>query len=147
MVLNDIITKGAEPLFFLDYIALAPLDSQRIKSLVRGIAQSCKDTNCALIGGETAEMTGFHKHGYFDIAGFAVGCVERTDYLTAENTQVGDVLIALPSTGIHANGFSLVRQIIKDERIDMQSPAPNACLLYTSPSPRDRTRSRMPSSA
>lgn len=114
MCVNDILVQGAEPLFFLDYIATAKVDSQKIADIVRGVAGACKESGCALIGGETAEMAGFYAKDEYDIAGFSVGVVERDKMITGNKVKVGDVLLGLPSTGIHSNGYSLVRKLCFD---------------------------------
>lgn len=109
--LNDVIVTGADPLFFLDYIAAGTIEPEVIEALVRGMAEACADADCALIGGETAEMPGVYGEGEFDMAGFAVGAVEEREILDPADVKVGDVLIGLPSSGIHTNGFSLVRSV------------------------------------
>jgi phosphoribosylformylglycinamidine cyclo-ligase len=108
---NDILTKGARPLFFLDYIAFSAPDSQRMETLMRGIVWGCRETGCALIGGETAQMPGLYSEDDFDLAGFVVGAVERAALLDTSSIQPGDTLIGLPSSGVHTNGFSLVRSV------------------------------------
>lgn len=112
MCVNDILVQGAEPLFFLDYLAVGKLNPAQVAEIVRGVAEACKESGCALIGGETAEMSGFYPAGEYDIAGFAVGVVERKNLITPARVKVGDVLIGLPSSGLHSNGFSLVRKIV-----------------------------------
>lgn len=112
MCVNDILVQGAEPLFFLDYLAVGSLDPDEVAMIVKGVANACKESGCALIGGETAEMAGFYAKGEYDIAGFAVGIVEKSRLITPEKVNDGDILIGLPSSGIHSNGYSLVRQII-----------------------------------
>lgn len=114
MCVNDILVQGAEPLFFLDYLAVGKLEPEKVAKIVSGIAQACTDSGCALIGGETAEMAGFYADGEYDIGGFAVGVVDRECIITGEHIQAGDVLIGLPSSGIHSNGYSLVRKICFD---------------------------------
>ena len=114
MCVNDILVQGAEPLFFLDYLAVGKLDPEQVATVVKGVAAACKESGCALIGGETAEMSGFYPNGEYDIAGFAVGAVEKSEIITEKRVQEGDVLIGLPSSGIHSNGFSLVRKIVFD---------------------------------
>ena len=111
MCVNDILVQGAEPLFFLDYLAVGKLVPEQAAAVVKGVAAACKESGCALIGGETAEMAGFYADGEYDIAGFAVGVVEKSKIITSERVQEGDVLLALPSSGVHSNGFSLVRKI------------------------------------
>ena len=112
MCVNDILVQGAEPLFFLDYLAVGKLEPGKVAEIVKGVANACKESGCALIGGETAEMAGFYQDGEYDIAGFSVGVVEKSKLITAERVREGDVLIGLPSSGLHSNGFSLVRKIV-----------------------------------
>jgi phosphoribosylformylglycinamidine cyclo-ligase len=112
MSVNDILCTGAKPLYFLDYIACGKLDADIAADLVKGVADGCVDSNCALLGGETAEMPGFYDEGKYDVAGFGVGIAERSDIITGENIQEGDVIIGLSSTGVHSNGFSLVRKLV-----------------------------------
>lgn len=114
MCVNDILVQGAEPLFFLDYLAVGRLEPDKVAAVVSGVAKACSESGCALIGGETAEMAGFYADGEYDIAGFAVGIVDRPKIITGEKIQPGDVLIGLPSTGVHSNGYSLVRKICFD---------------------------------
>ncbi len=111
MCVNDLICSFAEPLFFLDYYATAKLDVEEAKEVIAGIAKGCQEAECALIGGETAEMPGMYKEGDFDLAGFAVGIAERSELENRPALQAGDVLVALPSSGIHSNGYSLVRKL------------------------------------
>jgi len=111
MCVNDVLVQGAEPLFFLDYLAVGKLEPLQVKEIVSGVAAACRESGCALIGGETAEMAGFYKVGEYDIAGFCVGIVERAKILPRKDVTPGDVLIGLPSSGLHSNGFSLVRKI------------------------------------
>ena len=112
MCVNDILVQGAEPLFFLDYLAVGKLNPAQVAEIVKGFANACKESGCALIGGETAEMSGFYPAGEYDIAGFAVGVVEKKSLITPARVRVGDILIGLPSSGLHSNGFSLVRKIV-----------------------------------
>lgn len=116
---NDILTKGARPLFFLDYVAFSAHDSQRMETLIRGIVWGCREVGCALIGGETAQMPGLYSDDDFDLAGFVVGVAERAALLETTSIQPGDALIGIPSSGVHTNGFSLVRSVFN---ID-QNPA------------------------
>jgi phosphoribosylformylglycinamidine cyclo-ligase len=115
MCVNDVLTCGAEPLFFLDYVATGKLDKQQLTDVVAGIASGCKLAGCALLGGETAEMPGFYQTGEYDLAGFCVGIVEKSQMLDTSQVQVGDIAIALASDGIHSNGYSLVRKIISEK--------------------------------
>lgn len=114
MCVNDILVQGAEPLFFLDYLAVGKLDPEQVADVVKGVAGACKESGCALIGGETAEMSGFYPVGEYDIAGFAVGVVEKSKLITSEKVKEGDVVLGLPSSGVHSNGYSLVRKICFD---------------------------------
>ena len=111
MCVNDILVQGAEPLFFLDYIAVDKVDAEKVANIVQGVARACKESGCALIGGETAEMAGFYSQGEYDIAGFCVGVVEKSKMITGDKVAPGDVLLGLPSSGVHSNGFSLVRKV------------------------------------
>lgn len=113
MCVNDVLTSGAEPLFFLDYLATGKLNSEQLTQVVSGISQGCQQAGCALLGGETAEMPGFYQVGEYDIAGFCVGIVEKSKLLDGSQVKVGDVAIALASQGVHSNGFSLVRKIVE----------------------------------
>lgn len=119
MCVNDILTCGAEPLFFLDYLATGKLNQEQLTQVVEGIAQGCRESGCALLGGETAEMPGFYQMGEYDLAGFCVGIVEKSQLLSGLQVQVGDVAIALASDGVHSNGFSLVRKIIESSKADL----------------------------
>lgn len=114
MCVNDILVQGAEPLFFLDYLAVGKLEPEKVADVVKGVANACKESGCALIGGETAEMAGFYAEGEYDIAGFAVGAVEKSKIITSEKVKAGDVILGLPSSGVHSNGYSLVRKIVFD---------------------------------
>ncbi len=114
MCANDIVCHGAKPLFFLDYLACGKLDSDVAAEIVIGITEACKDNECALIGGETAEMPGMYKPGDYDVAGFCVGIVEKEDIIDGSKIKKGDKIMALPSSGFHSNGFSLVRKIFPD---------------------------------
>ena len=120
MCVNDVLTSGAEPLFFLDYLATGKLNQQQLTEVVSGIAQGCRLAGCALIGGETAEMPGFYPPGEYDLAGFCVGVVEKSLILDGSQVKVGDVAIGLESSGIHSNGFSLVRKVIDEFNISLQ---------------------------
>jgi phosphoribosylformylglycinamidine cyclo-ligase len=114
MSVNDVLCTGAQPLFFLDYIACGKLDARIASDLVKGVAEGCVQSGCALLGGETAEMPGFYSDGVYDIAGFAVGVVEKERIISGARVSEGDVLIGLASSGVHSNGFSLVRALVKD---------------------------------
>ena len=115
MCVNDILVQGAEPLFFLDYLAVGKLEPEQVAAVVKGVADACKESGCALIGGETAEMNGFYPVGEYDIAGFAVGAVDKSKIITSERVKAGDVLLGLPSSGVHSDGYSLVRKIVFDK--------------------------------
>ncbi len=111
MCVNDVLVLGAEPLFFLDYLAVGKLDPEQVAAIVTGIAEGCQQAGCALIGGETAEMPGFYRPGEYDVAGFTVGIVDRDKIIDGQTIRPGDVLVGLPSNGLHSNGFSLARKI------------------------------------
>jgi phosphoribosylformylglycinamidine cyclo-ligase len=113
MCVNDVLTSGAQPLFFLDYLATGKLNSEQLTEVIAGITQGCKQSGCALLGGETAEMPGFYQPGEYDLAGFCVGIVEKSKLLDGSQVQIGDIAIGLSSSGVHSNGFSLVRKIIE----------------------------------
>lgn len=115
MCVNDIVVQGAEPLYFLDYIACGKADPDRIEAIVKGVATGCEQAGAALIGGETAEMPGMYNQEEYDLAGFAVGACEKKRLITGENIQAGDVLIGLASSGIHSNGYSLVRKVLLED--------------------------------
>lgn len=116
MCVNDILVQGAEPLFFLDYLAVGKLDPVQAADVVKGVANACKESGCALIGGETAEMNGFYPEGEYDIAGFSVGVVEKSKLITPTRVHEGDVLLGLPSSGVHSNGYTLVRKIVFERK-------------------------------
>ena len=125
MCVNDLVVQGAEPLFFLDYFATGRLTAEKTQAIIDSIAFGCQQAGCALIGGETAEMPGFYRNDEYDIAGFAVGVVERERLLPKRNDiAVGDVLLGLASNGVHANGFSLVRRLVRDRGLRYDDPPP-----------------------
>ena len=122
MCVNDIICCGARPLFFLDYIACGKNYPEKIASIVKGVAEGCVQSGAALIGGETAEMPGFYDEDEYDLAGFAVGIVDKSKILDKESVKAGDIIVALPSSGVHSNGFSLVRKVFDVENADLKAP-------------------------
>jgi len=115
MCANDVVCQGAKPLFFLDYLAVGKLEPSQAEHIVKGVAEGCVQAGCALIGGETAEMPGFYKKGEYDLAGFCVGIVDKKDIINGSNIKAGDALIGLSSSGIHSNGFSLVRKLFSED--------------------------------
>src|SRR5450755_3892886 len=124
MSVNDLIVQGAEPLYFLDYFACGKLDPEAAAAIVAGIAEGCRESGCALIGGETAEMPGLYKDGDYDLAGFAVGAAERGTLLPTPDIAIGDAVIGLASSGVHSNGFSLVRRIVENSGLGFEAQAP-----------------------
>jgi len=120
MSINDLIVQGAKPLFFLDYISINKIDLPKLKSIIKGIIKGCKISECNLVGGETAEMPGTYEKGKFDIAGFAVGLVDEKKVLKKEKIKKNDLILAIPSSGLHSNGYSLVRHLIKKKKINIK---------------------------
>ncbi|WP_407269814.1 phosphoribosylformylglycinamidine cyclo-ligase [Radiobacillus sp. PE A8.2] len=121
MCVNDIVAQGADPLFFLDYIACGKNEPEKIEQIVKGIADGCVESGAALIGGETAEMPGMYQDGEYDLAGFVVGIADKKQLITGEHVQAGDVVIGIASSGLHSNGYSLVRKIVADYQLDLTS--------------------------
>lgn len=130
MCVNDVICTGARPLFFLDYLASGKLDLEVHTQLVEGIAKACKEVKCALIGGETAEMPGVYATGVYDLAGFCVGEVMKTNWLSPEKVSPGDTLIGIASSGFHSNGYSLVRKLVKDNETELKKELLTPTKLY-----------------
>ncbi len=124
MCVNDLVVQGAEPLFFLDYYATGKLSVEDARAVVAGIAEGCRQAGCALIGGETAEMPGMYGEGDYDLAGFAVGAVERSGLLDGTQARAGDVLLGIASSGVHSNGLSLVRRVIEGSGLGHDAPCP-----------------------
>jgi phosphoribosylformylglycinamidine cyclo-ligase len=124
MSVNDLVVQGAEPLFFLDYFACGKLDPEATAAIVAGIAEGCRESGCALIGGETAEMPGLYRDGDYDLAGFAVGAAERGSLLPSADIELGDAVLGLASSGVHSNGFSLVRKIVERSGLGFEAQAP-----------------------
>ena len=120
MSVNDLIVQGAKPLFFLDYISINKIDLRKLKSILKGILKGCEISECELVGGETAEMPGTYEKGKFDIAGFAVGIVDKKNILNKEKIKKNDLILAIPSSGLHSNGYSLVRNLIKSKKINLK---------------------------
>ena len=121
MSVNDLIVQGAKPLLFLDYISINKIDLKKLKSILKGIVKGCKISNCELVGGETAEMPGTYEKGKFDIAGFAVGLVDEKKILAKKNIKKNNLVLAIPSSGVHSNGYSLVRYILKKYKINLKN--------------------------
>ena len=124
MCVNDVLAQGAEPLVFLDYIAVGHNEPAKIEAIVSGVAEGCRQAGCALVGGETAEMPGMYTDGEYDIAGFTVGVVEKSQLIDGSKVAVGDILIGIASSGVHSNGFSLVRKVISDNAFDLKKVYP-----------------------
>ena len=121
MCVNDVLAQGAEPLFFLDYVALGHNIPQKVEAIVAGVAEGCRQAGCALIGGETAEMPGMYEGSDYDIAGFTCGVVEKSQLIDGSKVKVGDVLVGIASSGVHSNGFSLVRKVVADNNLDLNA--------------------------
>jgi len=121
MSVNDLIVQGAKPLLFLDYISINKIDLKKLKPIIKGIVKGCKISNCELVGGETAEMPGTYEKGKFDIAGFAVGLVDKKKILEKKNIKKNDLILAIPSNGVHSNGYSLVRYVLKKNKINLKN--------------------------
>ncbi|MFI3279844.1 MAG: phosphoribosylformylglycinamidine cyclo-ligase [Rikenellaceae bacterium] len=124
MCVNDVLAQGAEPLYFLDYVAVGHNEPAKIEAIVAGVAEGCRQSGCALIGGETAEMPGMYTDGEYDIAGFTCGVVEKSELIDGSKVKVGDVLVGVASSGVHSNGFSLVRKIVADSGSDLHKVYP-----------------------
>ncbi|MBM3253878.1 MAG: phosphoribosylformylglycinamidine cyclo-ligase [Candidatus Omnitrophica bacterium] len=135
MSVNDILALGAKPLFFLDYIATGRINPKTLSEVVKGISRGCKEAGCALIGGETAEMPSFYKKGEYDLAGFCIGMVERRKIIDSSQVEIGDRLIGIQSSGLHSNGFSLVRKIFNEKEIkkDLWRVLLKPTIIYTKP--------------
>lgn len=125
MCVNDVLAQGAEPLYFLDYVAVGSNEPAKIESIVAGVAEGCRQAGCALIGGETAEMPGMYADGEYDIAGFTCGVVEKSKLIDGQKVKTGDVLVGIASSGVHSNGFSLVRKVLRDNAFDLNSIYPD----------------------
>src|SRR5690554_4321753 len=119
MCVNDVVSQGADPLFFLDYIACGKNEPKKIEQIVKGIAEGCVMSGAALIGGETAEMPGMYQDGEYDLAGFTVGIGNKPDLITGETIEQGDVVLGIKSSGVHSNGFSLVRKVLDDQKLSL----------------------------
>lgn len=124
MCVNDVLAQGAEPLYFLDYVAVGANEPAKIENIVAGVAEGCRQAGCALIGGETAEMPGMYTEGEYDIAGFTCGVVEKSKLIDGSKVKVGDVLVGIASSGVHSNGFSLVRKVVSDAGLDLHAVLP-----------------------
>ncbi len=124
MCVNDVLAQGAEPLFFLDYVAQGKTRPEVVEAIVSGVAEGCRQAGCALTGGETAEMPGMYPDGEYDIAGFTTGVVEKSELIDCSKVKVGDVLVGIASTGVHSNGFSLVRKVFSDNELDLHKVYP-----------------------
>ena len=124
MCVNDVLAQGAEPLVFLDYVAVGHNEPAKVEAIVAGVAEGCRQAGCALVGGETAEMPAMYTDGEYDIAGFTVGCVEKSNLIDGSKVKAGDVLVGIASSGVHSNGFSLVRKVVADAGFDFKDLCP-----------------------
>ena len=124
MCVNDVLAQGAEPLVFLDYVAVGHNEPAKVEAIVAGVAEGCRQAGCALVGGETAEMPGMYTDGEYDIAGFTVGCVEKSNLIDGSKVKAGDVLVGIASSGVHSNGFSLVCKVVADAGFDFKDLCP-----------------------
>ncbi|PPR42931.1 MAG: Phosphoribosylformylglycinamidine cyclo-ligase [Alphaproteobacteria bacterium MarineAlpha8_Bin1] len=131
MCVNDLLASGGEPLFFLDYLSSSKIEEKLFLDLISSINLACKESNCSLVGGETAEMPGMYKKGDFDLAGFSVGVVERSNLLSRDKVKNDSIIIGLESSGFHSNGYSLIRKVIKNSKIKLSDPPPYKSIMNT----------------